>query len=115
MGGVHSVSSFWGGVSTQLQGQNLSDPAGTGATTRIANASFWGTGPTMSDINQGQVSDCFFLGAVQTLANNNPSSLRQMAVDLGDGTYAVQFKRGGTTTYVRVDGDLPSNGYYANG
>ena len=114
-GDVHSVSSFWGGVSTQLQGQNLSDPTGTGATTRIANASFWGTGPTMSDINQGQVADCFFLGAVQTLANNNPSSLRQMAVDLGDGTYAVQFKRGGATTYVRVDGDLPSNGYYANG
>lgn len=115
IGGVHSVSSFWGGVSTQLQGQNLSDPAGTGATTRIANASFWGTGPTVSDINQGQVSDCFFLGSVQTLANNNPSALRQMAVDLGDGTYAVQFKRGGATTYVRVDGDLPSNGYYANG
>ena len=115
IGGVHSVSSFWGGVSTQLQGQNLSDPTGTGATTRIANASLWGAGPTMSDINQGQVSDCFFLGALQTLANNNPSSLRQMAVDLGDGTYAVQFKRGGTTTYVRVDGDLPSNGYYANG
>ena len=115
IGGLHSVSSFWGGVSTQLQGQNLTDPTGTGATTRLTNASFWGTGPTMSDINQGQVADCFFLAGLQTLANSNPSSLRQMAVDLGDGTYAVQFKRGGTTTYVRVDGDLPSNGYYANG
>jgi hypothetical protein len=30
-----------------------------------------------------------------------------MAVDLGDGTYAVQFKRNGTMMYVRVDADLP--------
>ncbi|HUO09717.1 MAG TPA: C2 family cysteine protease [Phycisphaerae bacterium] len=114
-GDVHQVSNFWGGVSTQLSGQNLSDPVGTGATTRISNASLWGTGPTMSDVNQGQVSDCFLLGALQTMADTQPAQLRQLAVDLGDGTYAVQFQRGGTTTYVRVDGDLPANGYYANG
>ncbi len=114
-GDVHTVSGFWGGVSTSLQGQNLSDPWGTGSTTRVANASLWGTGPTMGDVAQGQSSDCFLLGALQTLAYNNPSGLRQLAVDLGDGTYAVQFKRGGTTTYVRVDGDLPAGGPYANG
>ena len=29
-------------------------------------------------------------------------------VDLGDGTYAVQFERGSATVYVRVDADLPT-------
>jgi hypothetical protein len=114
-GDVHKVSSFYGGVSTSLAGQNLTDPSGTGSVTRIANASLWGTGPTMSDVNQGQSSDCYFLGALQTMAYSEPGTLRQLAVDLGDGTYAVQFKRGGTTTYVRVDGDLPANGPYPNG
>ncbi len=69
----------------------------------------------MSDVNQGQVGDCYFLGVIQTQAFSNSNGLRQLAVDLGDGTYAVQFKRGGTATYLRVDGDLPANGPYAGG
>jgi hypothetical protein len=112
---VHRVTSFWDGVSTSLSGQTLTEPTGTGATTRLSNASLWGTGPTMSDVNQGQVADCFLVGPLQTLAYSDPQGLQEMAVDLGDGTYAVQFKRGGTTTYVRVDGELPANGPYANG
>jgi hypothetical protein len=31
-----------------------------------------------------------------------------MGVDLGDGTYAVQFYQNGKPVYVRVDGDLPT-------
>gem|GEM_PF-2179180 len=114
-GDVHRVTSFWGGVSTSLLGQDLPDPIGTGSVTRLTNNSLWGMGPTMADVNQGQLSDCYLLGPLQALAFSNPQLLQQMAVDLGDGTYAVQFKRGGTTTYVRVDGDLPAAGYYANG
>jgi hypothetical protein len=34
----------------------------------------------------------------------------ETAVDLGDGTYAVQFYRNGVATYVRVDGDFASSG-----
>src|SRR5205085_3623021 len=84
------------------------------STTRISNASFWGTGPTMSDVNQGQVADCFLLGSLQSVSYASPDRLREVAVDLGDGTYAVQFQRSGTT-YVRVDGDLPAGGWYGNG
>jgi len=55
---------------------------------------------------------------VQSLAFAQPSKLEEMAVDLGDGTYAVQFKRGGTTSYVRVDADFPAASwgglYYAH-
>jgi hypothetical protein len=31
-----------------------------------------------------------------------------MVVDLGDGTYAVQFVKNGVKTFVRVDGDMPT-------
>ncbi|HVX84351.1 MAG TPA: carbohydrate-binding protein [Phycisphaerae bacterium] len=114
-GRVHQVSSFWNGVSTSLSGQNLSDPSGTGSTVRLTSSSFWGTGPQITDVTQGLVSDCYVVGALQTLANSSPDRLMEMAVDLGDGTYAIQFKKGGTTEFVRVDGDLPAGGPYASG
>jgi hypothetical protein len=106
-GGVHRVASFYGGVSTTLAGQNLTDPSDSGTTTNYSNRSLFGTGPSMTDVNQGQVGDCYFLASIQSFANNIPARLQEMAVDLGDGTYAVQFKRNGVTSYVRVDGDLP--------
>jgi len=112
---VHQVSGFWNGVPTDLSGQNLTDPSATGTTTRLTNNSFWGTGPTVTDVNQGQSPDCFLVAPMQSLAYANPDRLREIAVDLGDGTYAVQFVRNGTNTFVRVDGDLPSSGPYANG
>jgi hypothetical protein len=114
-GRVHQVASFWNGVSTELNGQNLSDPSGTGATTRLTSSSFWGTGPKMEDVVQGQLADCWVVGALQTMAFQNPDRLRELAVDLGDGTYAIQFTKNGATQYVRVDGDLAANGPYANG
>jgi hypothetical protein len=114
-GATHRVSGFWGGVSTELQGQNLNDPAGTGSTTRLTNSSLWGQGPTMEDVTQGLVTDCYLLAPLQSMAYTNPNRLRELAVDLGDGTYAVHFKRGGVDTFVRVDGDLPAGGYYQQG
>jgi len=119
-GDVHRVSAFYqpftttpgaaGYVNTSLDGPNLLDPTDSGATTRLA-ASLWGSGPTMTDMNQGQVGDCYFLSALQSMAFATPGKLQEIAVDLGDGTYAVQFKRAGVTTFVRVDGDLPAAGW----
>jgi hypothetical protein len=63
--------------------------------------------PLTTDVNQGQVGDCYFLASIQSFAAEIPARLQEMAVDLGDGTYAVEFQRGGTDTFVRVDGDLP--------
>jgi hypothetical protein len=108
LGGVHKVASFYGGVSTTLAGQNLTDPSDSGTKTNFSSRSLFGTAPLVTDVNQGQVGDCYFLASIQSFANKIPSRLQQMAVDLGDGTYAVQFKRNGITTYVRVDGELPT-------
>lgn len=112
-GGVHKISGFYqpagmGYVSTTLNGPNLADPTDSGATVRVTNRSLWGTNPTMNDVNQGQVGDCYFLSSIQSFADKTPGKLQEMAVDLGDGTYAVQFVRNGVKQYVRVDADLPS-------
>ena len=58
------------------------------------------------------LGDCYFLASIQSFAYKTPSKLQEMAVDLGDGTYAVQFKRNGVTSFVRVDADFPVGPFY---
>lgn len=121
-GRVHRISGFYqpytstpgayGYVTNAIDGANLVDPASAGTGwTRLTNSSLWGTGPQVTDVNQGSANDCYFLTALQSLAKWEPDKLQEMAVDLGDGTYAVQFTRNGVTSYVRVDGDLPTGPY----
>ncbi len=62
---------------------------------------------------QGQVGDCWFLAALSSIAKVDPTRIRQSIVDLGDGTYAVQFGTS-TKTFVRVDGDLPAPSWGLN-
>jgi hypothetical protein len=125
-GGVHVISSMYqpytttvgaaGYVTAVRDGSNLTDPtAATSTVTRLTSNSFWGTGPTIQDVIQGQASDCYFLTTLTSLAQFEPGKLMQMGVDLGDGTYVIEFQRSGKISYVRVDGDLPSSGPYANG
>jgi hypothetical protein len=102
-----------GAVPRTLYGQNLKDPTDSGGLHRMTSNSFWGTGATMNDINQGSVADCYFLAPLASLANNETQKFMHTGVDLGDGTYAVRFVRNGVTSYVRVDGDL-SNNYMAH-
>ena len=69
-------------------------------------ANLWGTGPALNDIRQGNLGDCFLMASLDSLAYSEPSRLYQIAVDLGDGTYAVRFVRSGVVSYVRVSGDV---------
>ena len=117
-GAVNRVASFYQPFTTSsvpltLYGQNLADPTDSGTTIRLTNSSFFGTGPTMNDVNQHTISDCYFLADLSSLADTEPSKLVNLAVDLGDGTYAFRFIRSGVTSFVRVDGDLAagSNAY----
>lgn len=102
-----------------LIGQNLIDPALTKAATGVrsyaGNDLFSATGPVADDVQQGEVGDCYYLSVLASVAKTKPSLLQQSIVDLGDGTFAVQFRKGKTSVYVRVDADLPttSNGQLA--
>src|SRR5262249_105068 len=48
----------------------------------------------------------YFLATLASVAKVDAMRIKQSVVELGDGTYAVQFNKGSTKTFVRVDGDL---------
>jgi hypothetical protein len=66
-------------------------------------------GPRETDITQGQLGDCFLLASFGSIAKVDANFIRQSIVDLGDGTYAVQFASGANKVYVRVDDQLPTD------
>ncbi len=105
---THKVTTFVGGV-TKAQGAALADPSDMGAKTQL-NMSLFGTAPVESDINQGATGDCYFLSSLAAFAHSNPGVVAESAVDMGDGTYAVQFYNNGSPVFVRVNSDI-SQGY----
>jgi hypothetical protein len=130
----HTVASFFtyritrrdGSVATTavpltLQGQRLPDPVASKNVSGWKNFSvqplFPAGGPSEQDVDQNGAADCYFLAPLSSVAKLAPQRIEDRVVDLGDGTYAVQFQRGGSTHFVRVDGDLPVNSsgrpYYA--
>lgn len=65
-------------------------------------------GPSPDDVDQGEVGDCYLLAALSAAAQAMPGVLRYLVADMGDGTYAVRFRRDARDIYVRVDADLPT-------
>jgi hypothetical protein len=120
---VHHVASFWNKIKQNNPARprrvNLPDPSLTSKYISYRNFStrplFSGEGPTADDVAQGYLGDCYFLATLSSVAGINPSLIRRSIVDLGDGTYGVQFLRGNQKVVVRVDADLPtlSNGQMA--
>jgi hypothetical protein len=111
-----------GAPSRDLQGQNLPDPITTEEDetthTRYSYCHAWdhnplfaSNGPTADDVDQNQLGDCYFLAPLSAIARSTPDVIRQRIVDLGDGTFAVNFKTGSTDHFVRVDGELPVSRY----
>jgi hypothetical protein len=72
---------------------------------------FGANGPSVSDIEQAWLADCYFLSAVGAVVARDPQEIRDMIRDNRDGTYTVtfyaqrQFARAPVS--VMVDDDLP--------
>ena len=92
---------------------SLPDPTADASGARYADFSsrplFSKYGPRADDVYQGSIGDCYLLASLGSVAAANQQLIRNRVVDLGDGTFAVQFTSGGATAYVRVDADLPVN------
>ncbi len=98
-------------VSTELLGQKINDPATTSSSYVYKsfnnNPLFSSSGPSMDDVKQGQIGDCYFLATLAGAADVSPETIRSMITDLGDGTYAVRFvDNSGAYKFYRVDNDL---------
>src|SRR5208283_2122475 len=79
------------------------------------NSPLYGTaGPTMSDINQGYLGDCYLLSSLAEVANQNPSAISSMITNNGNGTYGVRFYVNGAPRYVTVDAQLADGGTIFN-
>jgi Ca2+-binding RTX toxin-like protein len=96
-------------VSRDLNGQDLVDPFLFNDPVQdfSGNPLFPSTGPSLTDVTQNQVGDCYFLATLGAVAKAKPGFLERHVVDLGDGTYAVRFHGLFGDEFVRVDGDLP--------
>lgn len=108
-GTVHAVGAFAGNV-TKAPGASLANPTDSGATVK-ASLPLWGTGPAADDVNQGGIGDCYFLSSLAAFAGTAPAKLNESAVDLGDGTYAVQFYAQSKPVYVRVSNNFAAGAF----
>jgi Ca2+-binding RTX toxin-like protein len=107
---LHYVDSFANGADKTMDGDGIIDPSGGESSNDFAGLPlFSNDGPAVTDINQGDVGDCWLLASLAAAANVTPNVIRQLVVDLGDGTYAVHTHDAllNTDEYFRVDTDLP--------
>ena len=65
-------------------------------------------GPSINDINQGYLGDCYLLSSLADVAKNDPSIIKSMIKDNGNGTYGVRFYVNGAEDWVTVNNSLPT-------
>lgn len=80
----------------------------------VAKPLFASTGPTMNDVNQGYLGDCYLLSGLAEVADQNASMIKSMFADNGNGTYGVRFFVNGAATWVTVNNSLANGGTIFN-
>jgi hypothetical protein len=80
----------------------------------------FGKGVQPGDVHQGNLGDCFYLAALDSLAQRNPSAIENAIKDNGNGTYTVRLYQHDRASGalkpvdVNVDAKLPTaNGHLA--
>lgn len=76
----------------------------------VANPVFGATGPSMNDINQGYLGDCYLLSSLAEVASQDPTLIQSMITNNGDNTYGIRFFVDGTAEYVTVNDALADGG-----
>jgi len=75
---------------------------------------FASSGPSMNDINQGYLGDCYLLASLAEVAKQDASAITSMFTSNGNGTYGVRFYVNGTARYVTVNSSLANGGNIFN-
>jgi hypothetical protein len=71
-------------------------------------------GPSMNDINQGYLGDCYLLSSRAEVAAQNSSIISSMLTTNGNSTYGVKFYVNGVAEYVTVNTSLADGGNIFN-
>jgi len=82
--------------------------------TTSAGPLFAASGPSMNDINQGYLGDCYLLSGLAEVAKQNSSDITSMITSNGNGTYGVRFFENGQAQYVTVNSSLANGGSVFN-
>jgi hypothetical protein len=84
--------------------------------TSMAGGSLFAGAPSVNDMEQGALGDCYYVAALGSIANVNPTAIQNMFIDNGDNTWGVRFydHTSGTfvADYVTVDRFFPVSGEY---
>lgn len=67
------------------------------------------SGPSMSDVNQGALGDCYLLASLAEVANEDPGLISSMFTSNGNNTYGVRFYVDGVADYVTVNNSLAND------
>ena len=75
--------------------------------------------PSLNDIAQGGLGDCYLLAALSAVVNMKPQFIKDCMRDNGDGTVTVRFYKGPvndkTAYYVKIKKAVPEGQPYARG
>ena len=71
---------------------------------------FAASGPSMNDINQGYLGDCYLLSSLAEVAFQNSGLISSMITSNGNDTYGVRFYENGVANYVTVSNSLANGG-----
>jgi hypothetical protein len=63
--------------------------------------------PTLFDLHQGDLGDCYFVATLGELALRDPAQINRMFSDNLDGTFTVRFFNNNRRYFVTVDRQLP--------
>jgi hypothetical protein len=95
-------------VDKWMKGGDLPATQNPDTTYRRVSGKLFVSGATFADIDQGRgANDCYFLAALGEVAQHRLSTIQNMFIDNGDGTYGVRFFKGTTPFYVTVNSFLP--------
>ena len=99
------------------------DHPAAGSAYQLATGPLFGpTGPQYTDIHQGGLDDCYLMAGLAEVALKSPSTISNMFISNGDGTYTFRYYtdnqpylQRGIVNYVTIDSQLPT-GYadYSN-
>jgi hypothetical protein len=76
----------------------------------VSGTLFGSSGPLPTDVQQGQIGDCWLIAGLSEVAKRMPSVIKNMFIDNGDGTWSVRFYHNGAPDWVTVDSQLPDGG-----
>jgi hypothetical protein len=101
-----------------FKGTDHPTPTDASYTYQTTSGSLFVGGPSIDDMDQGDLGDCYFISALGSIANINTNAIQDMFVYNGDNTWTVRFyysPNGAsngpyTADYVTVDKQLPTSG-----